>query len=216
MRENQPTNALEGHQAMFDIDTLIAEVIASAPPITPKRRQELDAMNKRASATVACRQHDRAEHTKVLESVGGDREALKTITLWEPRKTTQQMWFRAFDRKRLFESGEAFHDEKYEVDTTEYDLIEVEVERARHPDEEVAFAKLQKRFIERKPSILGFFHKPSMKHGDRRQRKVLPAPLGDFEWCERDETITRENQLARSLASLRAARPIRNVTESHR
>lgn len=196
----------------------LAAILATSTPIDfgtpqPMTQQEVTAA-ARSRATRANRQHKKAAHEAVLASVDGDRESLKTITVWVPRKRTERLFARAFDRKSLAEGGAAFQDAEYEFEATEYDLEEIEVERARHPDEEVAFARLQKRFRESKPSIQGFFHKPTTKHGDRRQRRVLPAPLGDFNWVERNEDVSREQQLAQSLAKLRAARPIRNVRES--
>ena len=199
---------------MPTLDEIFAAAAAAPAPVTKPYEANYHQREARADATQANRIAKREAHAEVLAACDGDSEALKTITLWEPRKRTEQMFFRAFDRKMLSETGNAFHDEQIEVETTEYKLVEVEVPRARHPDEERAFAKLQNRFRESKPSILGFFHKPTTKHGDRRQRRVLPAPLGDFNWVDANPEVIREQQLAQSLAKLRSARPIRNVKES--
>lgn len=195
---------------MLDLDQLIASACAEASPLTPERARQVEAESKRASATVACRARKTAEKNEALDSVGGDRESLCRIHLWEPRTRTDHLFARAYDRKRLFESGEAFHDECYEIETTEYALVEHIIPRARHPDEEVAFAKMQGRFKpENKRGGATFYADPCVKA--RRDRY---QPLGDFEWCERDEALTREQQINRSLAALRAARPIRNIKEA--
>jgi hypothetical protein len=206
------TPCAKNEATMLDFLSLIGTPVAA--PLPPgMTQQQADACFKRTSSTLGNRQYKKAKHEELLETVGGDREALKTICVWVPRKSTQRLFARAFDKKACAEGGERFQDVEYEFEATEYDLEEVEVERARHPDEEVAFAKLQRRFIERKPSIDGFFHKPTMKCGDYR-RASAPTALGDFEWCERDENVTREQQIAHSLAKLRANRPIRNVREA--
>lgn len=192
---------------------LAATMTATQAPDLPMTQQDM-MRAKRSAATHGNRLYKQAKHAEVLEAVGGGREALKTITVWMPRKSTQKLFARAFDKKACAEGGERFTDAEYEVEATEYDLEEIEVERARHPDEEVAFARLQRRFVEHKPSILGYFHKPSMKSGDRRARRVMPAPLGDFSWVERSEELSREQQISRSLATLRAQKPIRNVREA--
>lgn len=203
---------------MLDLDQLIASACAEATPLTPERARQVEAESKRASATVACRQRKTDEKNKALDSVNGDRESLCRIHLWEPRTRTDQMMFSALDRRLKSEVGNedraAMIDLLVDCESTEYVLTEHIIPRARHPDEEVAFAKLQGRFREHKPSIQGFFHKPTNKSGDRRARRVCPAPIGDFEWCERDEALTREQQINRSLAAMRAARPIRNVKEA--
>jgi len=198
---------------MIDFLSLIgAPAVAPLPP--GMTEQQANACFNRASATLGNRAAKKEKHAELLADVGGDDEKLKTIRLWVPRKTTQKLMARAFDKKACAEGGERFQDAAYEIEATEYDLEEIEVERARHPTEEVAFAKLQRRYREQTPSILGFFHKPTMKCGDRRHRNVLPAPLGDFEWVERSEELSREQALNRSLAKLRAERPIRNVREA--
>jgi hypothetical protein len=198
---------------MNDLETFLAALGAPAT-LTAEEDAISRAQASRARATRNCRAKKVEDHASALAAVDGDREALKTICLWVPRKTNQKLMARAFDKKACAEGGERFTDAAYEVEVTEYDLEEVEVERARHPKEEVEFAKLQRRFRESTPSIQGFFHKPFIKTGDRRSRRVLPAPLGDFAWVERSEELSREQELNRSLAALRASRPIRNVREA--
>lgn len=200
--------------APFDYAAFAANLATVEAKLDPRIALRMNAEAKRSQATSANRERKSEAHKTLLASVDGDRECLKTIKLWVPRKTTQKLMVRAYDKAKLFATGDAFHDECYEIEATEYDLEEIEVERARHPDEEVAFAKLQNRYREQKASILGFFHKPTMQCGDRRQRRVMPAPLGDFEWADRSEELTREQQLNHSLAKMRASRPIRNVREA--
>lgn len=170
---------------------------------------------QRAKATRANRAEKREEHKQVLASVDGDREKLKTITVWVPRKRTEKLMARAFDRASLAAGGNAFHDESYDIEATDYTLEQIEVERAQHPDKEVAFAKLQGRFVQQTRSIEGFFAPKQVCITHKRPTDYY-APLGDFEWCERNEEVTREQQLAHSLAKLRAARPIRNIKEATR
>lgn len=202
---------------MLDFLSMIGTPVA-APLPTGMTEAQANACFKRTAATAGNRQYKKAKHEELLDTVGGDREALKTICLWVPRKTNQKLLGMALDRKLKSEigndAGQAMTSFEADYEATEYDLEEIEVERARHPKEEVEFAKLQRRFREQTPSIQGFFHKPFIKSGDRRQRTVLPAPLGDFNWVDADPEVTREQQIAQSLAKLRADRPIRNVRES--
>lgn len=213
MRSIQPKPALEGNPMLSFLSTIIAGAVA-APLPEGMTVAQANAQNARGRATHGNRLHKKATHAALLDSVDGDREALKTITVWVPRKTMTKLMARAFDKKACYEGGERFQDAQYEVESTEYDLEEIEVERARHPDEEVAFAKLQKRFREPTRSILGFFHKPTTKHGDRRQRNVLPAPLGDFNWVDLDATTAQANAETRAQRLERSLRKIRNLKES--
>ena len=228
-----PNPALEGIPMTDTAFQAFLAALGPAAVLTPEEQATHNAKASRAQATRNCRARKVAERNDALDSVNGDRESLCRIHLWEPlnpadeddakqirdtRWCPTEMKFMALDRELKSrignDEGQAMRKMTVESDEVQYKLVAHIVPRARHPDEEVAFAKLQGRYRESKPSIQGFFHKPKSIQGDRRTRRVHPAPLGDFEWCERDEALTREQQINRSLRALRAARPIRNVKEA--
>lgn len=188
---------------------LLQDLINSAPAADPQALIVANRNAQRSAATRAGRERKREHHKQVLASVDGDREKLKTISVWVPRKVKSTLFARAQDKIAWHAKGDAhrFLDMQIEVEDTEYDLEQIEVERARPPKEEVEFAKLQGRFREQTASINGFFAPKQVVKTHRRPTDYY-APLGDFEWCERDEAVTTANRINHANAKARAARPI--------
>lgn len=210
----------------------LASFLASlgAPAVlTPEEHAKHNAKASRAQATRNCRAKKVAERDEALASVDGDRESLCRIHVWVPlnpadaedakliadsRYEPKDFYFQATDRKTWHETkddNQRFLKMTAESGSTQYKLVEQIVPRARHPDEEVAWAKAQGRYRAPTRSTATFFADPTViRKRDRYQ------PLGTFEWCDRSEELTREQQMTHSLAKMRAARPIRNIKESAR
>jgi hypothetical protein len=118
------------------------------------------------------------------------------------------MFFRAFIRESA-----TFRDMEVETESTEYTLETIEVERAQHPKDEQGFARLQGRYVE-KHECQGharFHSEPLVKYAAHLSSY---APLGDFEWADRDEEVARMQALVHKRNAALAARPIRNIRES--
>jgi hypothetical protein len=216
--------------ATIDIQSILNQMIAQAPQPDAATVAKLAVNAKRAAATAVCRVRKTEHKAAVLASVDGDTEKLKTITLWAPRKTKRQLYAKGYEKKFVGPQPNECRqgdDEKHdqlgrrsivsvnaaefvgEFDETEYDLITLEVERAKHPKEEVEYAKLQGRFIEHKPSINGFFAAPATVRFAARPNDHY-APLGDFEWA--DDQVPREVR-EKVYARNRKSRPIHNIKE---
>lgn len=201
------------------IDAAEPLVLTCAPPTPQDLLRE-----KRSQATRANREHERAEKEETLASVDGDREALCRIVLWEKRDKTdrdgnvirEKILARGFEKRFI---GGAKCDEEHDdadkkviasvnsqsldcetgENVSEYVLVKHIVPRARHPDEERAWAKAQGRYRETRPSISGFFADPSV-----RQRKLRdPAPIGDYNWVD-DEVPASERQVAHKRGAARS------------
>lgn len=196
----------------LDLDTILSGVLCDQHKPEPLTQVDVQRA-KRSASTAGCRERKTAAHKQVLDAVGGDREALKTISVWVPRKRTERMFFRAFDRQSLAEGGAAFHDAEYETESTDYTLEQIEVERAKPPKEEVEYAKLQGRFVQQTASINGFFAPKETVHTARRPTDYY-APLGDFQWADRDENTRRVNDCTHAARKQAAAKPIRTVADS--
>ncbi len=213
---------------MPTLDEIFAAAATAPAPVTKPYEADYYQREARAAATQANRDHKRAEKAAALEEVGGDRESLCRIFVWErldpnneedaklirhSKYEPEEYSFAALDRKLKAEIGnderQAMTDMSVTNDNAQYKLVAKLVPRARHYDEEVAWAKAQGRYREQKPSSATFFADPTV-----RVRKDRYQPLGDFNWCERNEDLTREQALTHSLAKLRAARKIRNVKEA--
>ena len=122
---------------------------------------------RRRSASNAGRERKQIKHKELIEKVEGDREKLKIIHIWQPRNVKTKLLAKGYQKTFVQIEGTTHcysHDPESieaEYDDTEYDLVEVEIERAKHPKEEVEFAKLQGRFLEQQRSIFGLFAAPT-------------------------------------------------------
>jgi hypothetical protein len=201
--------------------------LGTAAVLTPEEHAKHNAKASRAQATRNCRAKKVAERDEALASVDGDRESLCRIHVWVPldpsneedaklirdtRYEPKEYMFQATDRKTWHETkddSKRFIKMREDSGCTQYKLVEQIIPRARHPDEEIAWAKMQGRYRKPTNSTATFFADPTVV-----TRKDRYQPLGTFEWCERSEELTREQQMTHSLAKLRASRPIRNVREA--
>lgn len=205
-----------------------ADGIAAEATLTQAERQQVAICTKRAKATANNRAAKREEVDAALDSVDGDREALCRIHVWErldpnneedaklirsSKYEPEEFMFAALDRKLKFEIGnderQAMTDMSAANTNVQYKLVPHLVPRARHFDEEVAFAKMQGRFREQKHHTATFFADPTV-----RVRKDRYQPLGSFEWCDRDENATQANAITRAQRLEASLRKIRNVKES--
>jgi len=190
----------------------LAAIIASAPALAltnAPMTQEDATRARRSASTTANRMHKKAAKVAVLASVDGDAEKLTTIHVWVPRTKREQILAKGYEKRFIGgKKADEEHDDKTktaiasvnaeefagEFDATFYVLEEQVTERARHPKEEVEYAKLQGRFQEHKPSIGGFFA-PAPTVVTRRKPTDYYAPLGDFNWCD-DPVPAAERKIA--------------------
>lgn len=213
--------------ALSILDQIAAELAAAsqaAPAYVPTQDDKNRAV--RAAANSRHRRAKQAHKVEVLAECDGDRESIKTITVWMPRSKKGQLFAKGYEKRFIGgKKADEAHDDKtkravasanaveavYEVDETVYDLTEIEVPRARPPKEEVMNAQFEGRYTEHHGGASFFAPAQAVRYKARPTDYY--APLGDFQWADREEAVTAANQATHERAKARN-RPIRNVREA--
>lgn len=198
----------------------LAAIIAQAKPLvieSSPMTQEDASRARRSASTAANRTAKKAKKVAVLASVGGDDEKLTTIHVWVARTKREKILAKGYEKRFIGgKKADEEHDDKtakaivsiapqdfeVEVDATFYVLEEQVIERARHPKEEVEYAKLQGRFREQTRSTDTFFA-PAPTVVTRRKPTDYYAPLGDFNWCD-DVIPAAERKIAHERGARRS------------